>query len=277
LVKLEGDGVGEKLGIAGSGAIATGVAACATRTPGHLLWARSDASAARATKAIAKACEKLGEGFDAPNVTVTTDFDALANATFLVEAIAEDTAMKSELLARLGAVASADAVLGTTTSSLSVSALAEASGIPERFVGLHVFNPVPRMKLVELAHPGPATPATRERALALCAELGKEAVEVPDIAGFVVNRLLFPYLFSAVDFMQETGLAPAAIDTCMQLGAAHPMGPIALLDYIGLDVSVAIGDAIGANVPQALRDLCAEGALGRKAGRGLYPPEFYVR
>jgi len=100
---------------------------------------------------------------------------------------------------------------------------------------------------------------------------------VPDLAGFVVNRLLFPYLFSAVDFMQETGLPPASIDTCMQLGAAHPMGPIALLDYIGLDVSVAIGDAIGADVPQSLRDLCADGALGRKAGRGLYPPEFYVR
>ena len=83
--------------------------------------------------------------------------------------------------------------------------------------------------------------------------------------------------FSAVDFMEETGLPPASIDTCMQLGAAHPMGPIALLDYIGLDVSVAIGDAIGADVPQSLRDLCAEGALGRKAGRGLYPPEFYAR
>jgi 3-hydroxyacyl-CoA dehydrogenase len=77
--------------------------------------------------------------------------------------------------------------------------------------------------------------------------------------------------------MAETGLPPASIDTCMQLGAAHPMGPIALLDYIGLDVSVAIGDAIGADVPQVLRDLCAEGALGRKAGRGLHPPEFYVR
>jgi 3-hydroxybutyryl-CoA dehydrogenase len=269
--------VGEKLGIAGSGAIATGVAACATRTPGHLLWARSDASAARATKAIAKACERLGEDFDAGNVTVTTEFEALANATFLVEAIAEDTAMKSELLARLGAIVSDDAVLSTTTSSLSVSELAEASGSADRFVGLHVFNPVARMKLVELAFPATATPATRERALALCAELEKEPVEVPDIAGFVVNRLLFPYLFSAVDLMQQTGLAPASIDTCMQLGAAHPMGPIALLDYIGLDVSVAIGDAISADVPQSLRDLCAEGALGRKAGRGLYPPEFYVR
>jgi 3-hydroxybutyryl-CoA dehydrogenase len=269
--------VDEKLGIAGSGAIATGLAACATRTPGHLLWARSDASAARAAKAIAKACERLGEDFDPANVTITTQLDALAGATFLVEAISEDTALKSDLLGRLGDLASAGAVLSTTTSSLSVSELAAASGHPDRFVGLHVFNPVPRMKLVELAYPEQASATTRERAAALCAALGKEAVEVPDLAGFVVNRLLFPYLFSAVDFMRQTGLPPASIDTCMQLGAAHPMGPIALLDYIGLDVSVAIGDAIEADVPQLLRDLCAEGALGRKAGRGLYPPEFYVR
>jgi len=269
--------VGEKLGIAGSGAIATGLAACATQSPGHLLWARSDASAARATKALAKACERLGEGYDPACVTVMTDLGALAGATFLVEAISEDMALKSELLRRLGGLASGDAVLSTTTSSLSVSELAAASGMPDRFVGLHVFNPVPRMKLVELAYPDAATAATRDRARTLCEALGKEAVEVPDIAGFVVNRLLFPYLFSAVDLMQETGLAPASIDSCMNLGAAHPMGPIALLDYIGLDVSVAIGDAIGADVPQSLRDLCAEGALGRKAGRGLYPPEFYVR
>lgn len=267
----------EKLGIAGSGAIATGLAACATRTPGHVLWARSEASAQRATKAIAKACERLGEDFDAANVTVTTDFDALAGATFLVEAISEDTALKSELLGKLGAIASDDAVISTTTSSLSVTELAQASTRADRFVGLHVFNPVPRMKLVELAYPDAATDATRERARALCTDLEKEPVDVPDLAGFVVNRLLFPYLFSAVDFMEETGLPPASIDTCMQLGAAHPMGPIALLDYIGLDVSVAIGDAIGANVPQSLRDLCAEGILGRKTRHGLYPPQFYAR
>ena len=269
--------MGEKLGIAGSGAIATGLAACATRSSGHLVWARSEASAARAAKAIAKACERLGAGYDPANVTVTTRLEELSGATFLVEAISEDAALKRELLGRIGELASPEAVLGTTTSSLSVSMLAAASGSPERFVGLHVFNPVPRMKLVELAYPDTATPATRERAAALCAELGKQAVEVPDLAGFVVNRLLFPYLFSAVDLMRETGMAPASIDTCMQLGAAHPMGPIALLDYIGLDVSVAIGDAIGANVPPSLRELCAEGALGRKSGRGLYPPEFYAR
>jgi 3-hydroxybutyryl-CoA dehydrogenase len=269
--------VEEKLGIAGSGAIATGLAACATRTNGHVLWARSDASAQRATKAIAKACERLGEGYDPASVTVTTDLADLGEATFVVEAITEDAVLKRELLAQLDEVAADEAVLSTTTSSLSVSELAAASGRPERFVGLHVFNPVPRMKLVELAFPAEASAETRERTAALCAALDKEPVDVPDVAGFVVNRLLFPYLFSAVDFMEQTGLAPASIDTCMQLGAAHPMGPIALLDYIGLDVSVAIGDAIGANVPQRLRDLCAEGALGRKSGRGLYPPEFYAR
>jgi 3-hydroxybutyryl-CoA dehydrogenase len=267
----------EKLGIAGSGAIATGLAACATRTNGHVLWARSDASAERATKAIAKACERLGEDYDPVNVTVTTDLAALGDSTFIVEAIAEDAALKRELLGRIADVASDDALIGTTTSSLSVSELAAASGRPERFVGLHVFNPVPRMKLVELAYPDAASDETRERAAALCAALDKEAVDVPDLAGFVVNRLLFPYLFSAVDFMEQTGLPPASIDTCMQLGAAHPMGPIALLDYIGLDVSVAIGDAIEANVPQRLRDLCAEGKLGRKTREGLYPPEFYAR
>jgi len=262
--------VGEKLGIAGSGAIATGLAACATRTPGHVLWARSDASAARATKAIAKSCERMGEGFDPANVTVTTDLDALRNTTFLVEAISEDTALKSELLAKLGALASDDAVLSTTTSSLSVTELAAASGHPDRFVGLHVFNPVPRMKLVELAYPDAASAATRERATALCADLEKEPVDVPDLAGFVVNRLLFPYLFEAVRLIERTGMEPGEVDTCMKLGAGHPMGPLALLDFVGLDVSIAIGEQVGVEIPKAARDLLDAGKLGRKSGQGFY-------
>ncbi len=267
----------EQLGIAGSGAIATGLAVCAARVGEPILWARSDGSAERARKQIAKTCERLGEEYDPERVRVVCDLDALADATFLVEAITEDTALKSTLLAKLDGLAGPHAILSTTTSSLSVSELADASGRPELFVGLHVFNPVAKMRLVELAFPQAASATTRERAAALCVALDKDAVEVPDIAGFVVNRLLFPYLFSAVYFMERTGLEPKAIDTCMQLGAAHPMGPIALLDYIGLDVSVAIGDAIEADVPQRLRDLCAEGALGRKAGRGLYPQEQYAR
>ncbi len=267
----------EQLGIAGSGAIATGLAVCAARVGEPILWARSDASAERARRQITKTCERLGEGHDAGRVRVVTGLNALAGASFLVEAITEDSVLKSELLARLGDLAGPDAIISTTTSSLSVAELARASARPDRFVGLHVFNPVAKMKLVELAYPEQASAATRERTAALCAALDKQAVEVPDVAGFVVNRLLFPYLFSAVDLMERTGLEPQAVDTFMQLGAAHPMGPIALLDYIGLDVSVAIGDAIEADVPQSLRDLCAEGALGRKAGRGLYPPETYAR
>jgi len=129
---------------------------------------------------------------------------------------------------------------------------------------------VPKMKLVELAFPTAATDTTRQRARDLCVALGKTAVEVPDLPGFVVNRLLFPYLFSAVAFMEETGMAAEDVDLCMTLGAGHPMGPLALLDYVGLDVSVAIGDAIGAEVPERLRTLVAEDALGRKSGRGLY-------
>jgi 3-hydroxybutyryl-CoA dehydrogenase len=184
--------------------------------------------------------------------------------------VAEDPRVKAGVLREIGAVAGADSLLATTTSSLSVAVLARATGAPERFAALHVFNPVPKMELVELAFPEQASPTTRARARALCEALGKTPIEVPDRPGFVVNRLLFPYLFSAVELMEETGMEPRDIDACMTLGAGHPMGPLALLDYVGLDIAVAIGEAIGARVPQRVRALVAEGALGRKTGRGLY-------
>jgi 3-hydroxyacyl-CoA dehydrogenase len=151
-----------------------------------------------------------------------------------------------------------------------VEALAEAAGRPDRFAGLHVFNPVAKMQLVELAFPPQATEETRRRARELCEDLGKTPVEVPDRPGFVVNRLLFPYLFSAVRLLEETGLEPEAIDTCMKLGAGHPLGPLALLDLVGLDVAAAIGEALEVDVPARVRALVDEGALGRKAGRGFY-------
>ena len=105
---------------------------------------------------------------------------------------------------------------------------------------------------------------------ALCTALGKNAVEVPDIPGFVVNRLLFPFLFEAVRLADEAGLEPEAVDACMKLGAGHPMGPLALLDFVGLDVAVAIGDRIGAEVPAKVRELAEAGHLGRKSGQGFY-------
>jgi 3-hydroxybutyryl-CoA dehydrogenase len=223
-----------------------------------VLWARSEGSKDRA-------CARVEEA-----ATVVTDLSELAGCPVVVEAISEDAGTKRELYALLADVLDDDAVLATTTSSLSVAELAEASGRPDRFGALHVFNPVDRMKLVELSFPDEATPETRDRLKALCDELGKTAVEVPDAPGFVVNKLLFPFLFDAVRLLERDGLEPEAIDTCMKLGAGHPMGPLALLDFVGLDVSAAIGESIGADVPQRVYDLIDAGRLGRKAKAGFY-------
>jgi 3-hydroxybutyryl-CoA dehydrogenase len=246
---MAGDASSERLGIAGSGAIACGLAKAASgRVPSvpTLLWARSDESAARAA-------ERLG-----PHGAVTTDFADLADCTVVVEAVAEDPEVKAGLLARIGSLLPPEALLAT------------ASGRPDRFGALHVFNPVEKMKLVELAFAPDATAETHARLHDLCDALGKTAVEVADAPGFVVNRLLFPYLFDAVRLMERQGLEPEAVDACMKLGAGHPMGPLALLDFVGLDVAVAIGESIDADVPDRVRQLAADGKLGRKAGAGFY-------
>jgi 3-hydroxybutyryl-CoA dehydrogenase len=261
----------KRLAIAGSGAIACGLAATAAHHGPVLLLARSESSADRARERVERTLSGLGADIDPEHVQIVTDPAALAAATFVVEAVVEDFDVKAALLAELDAILAPEAILASTTSSLSVARLAQASGRPERFLGLHVFNPVTKMKLVELVFPGEATQETRARALALCETFEKTPVEVPDVPGFVVNRLLFPYLFSAVRLIEETGMDPSAVDTCMRLGAGHPMGPLELLDLVGLDVSQAIGETIGETVPARIRELVAEGALGRKSGRGFHP------
>jgi 3-hydroxybutyryl-CoA dehydrogenase len=260
----------ERLAIAGGGAIACGLAATASRLGPVALWARSADAAERARARIDAVCERAETGADAAQVAVVTDPAALAGATVFVEAVVEDLAAKTAVLGALARVAAPGALLATTTSSLPIAPLADATGAPERFVALHVFHPVMKMALVELAFPVQAGEATRARARALCVALGKAPVEVPGIPGFVVNRLLFPYLFAAVELLEATALEPDAIDACMTLGAGHPMGPLALLDLVGLDVAVAIGEAIGTAVPERVRALVAAGALGRKTGRGFF-------
>jgi 3-hydroxybutyryl-CoA dehydrogenase len=260
----------ERLAVAGAGAIACGLAATAARHGPVLLWARSEASAQRARETVDSLCGRLSGEVNASHVKVVTDLDQLGGASFIVEAVVEDHEPKADLLAELGRQAGPDAIVATTTSALSIEALGEASGHPDRFVGLHVFNPVTKMKLVELAFPAAASDGTRERARGLCQALGKTPVEVPDIPGFVVNRLLFPYLFNAVRLYEQTGLSAPDMDTCMTLGAGHPLGPLGLLDLVGLDVAEAIGEAIEEPVPDRVRQLVAEGALGRKTGRGFY-------
>ena len=263
----------ESPGIAGSGAIATGLAAVSTTTADTILLARSEASAWRAEEKVVAACAKI-EGAEPSRLRVTTDPKDLAECDIVVEAVVEEVEPKGKLLSTI-AEACPDADLATTTSSLSIAAIGGAAGLSKLF-GLHVFNPVPRMKLVEVCFPDGAA-GSREAALAWCAALGKTAVEVPDQAGFVVNRLLFPYLFEAVRLIERTGMEAGEVDTCMKLGAGHPMGPLALLDFVGLDVSKAIGDALYAasneeyqKPPALLVKMESEGKLGRKSGAGFY-------
>jgi 3-hydroxybutyryl-CoA dehydrogenase len=261
--------------VAGSGTIACGLAAASTASGPTILLARSDASAWRAEEETVAAAAKI-DGADAGRLRVTTNPADLDGCDLVIESVVEDLDVKSGLLDELGDAAP-DADLATTTSSLSVRGLGERSGHTGRLFGLHVFNPVPRMKLVEVCFPDGVEDAVRTRALAWCAGLGKTAVEVPDQAGFVVNRLLFPYLFDAVRMLERTGMSPGEVDSCMTLGAGHPMGPLALLDFVGLDVAEAIGDALHADSSEAahrppglLVEMVGEGRLGRKSGAGFY-------
>ncbi|MGI8945361.1 MAG: 3-hydroxyacyl-CoA dehydrogenase family protein [Thermoleophilaceae bacterium] len=248
----------ERIGIVGAGAIATGLARLAAARGDVVLWARSEASAKRASTVIEDVA------------AVVTELEALRESTIVVEAVAEDIAVKRDMHALLADLLPEPVLVATTTSSLSVAEIAAAGGRPDRFAGLHVFNPVEKMELVELSFPDQASEETRRRFRALCEHLDKTVVEVPDIPGFVVNRLLFPYLFGAVELAERTGLEPKPLDTCMKLGAGHPMGPLRLLDFVGLDVAVAIAESIDVEVPERVHELIAAGRLGRKAGAGFY-------
>ncbi|MDQ3319010.1 MAG: 3-hydroxyacyl-CoA dehydrogenase family protein [Actinomycetota bacterium] len=249
----------ERLGIIGTGTIACGLARLASAHGEIALFARSEASAERARNRLGEDC----------TAEVVTELEELSEATFIVEAVVESEEAKLSAYRAIEPLLGDDTILTSSTSSLSITALAASSLRPDRFAGFHVFNPVERMKLVELCYPPGASDETRLRVRAFCDALGKTGVEVPDTAGFVVNRLLFPYLFDAVRLMEETGLDPASVDTCMRFGAGHPLGPLALLDLVGIDVSIAIGESIGAEVPRRLYAMAEEGKLGRKVKSGF--------
>jgi 3-hydroxybutyryl-CoA dehydrogenase len=272
---MSGEDRYERPAIAGSGTIACGLAASASALSRTMLLARSDASAWRAEEQAHSLCAKV-DGGDPSNVKVTTEAADLAECDLAIEAIVEDEKAKIELLKTLGD-ACPEADLATTTSSLGVAVLGEAAGHPGRTFGLHPFNPVVRMELVELCVPQGADEGIAARARAWCEEMGKTVVEVPDEPGFVVNRLLFPYLFDAVRLLEQTGMKPEEIDRCMTLGAGYPMGPLALLDLVGIDVAIAIGEALFGDSnephhrpPGRLTELAVEGKLGRKTGNGFY-------
>jgi 3-hydroxybutyryl-CoA dehydrogenase len=265
----------ERPAVAGSGAIACGLAACASMLGEVRLLARSDVSAWRAEERAQAIAAKL-DGGNPEGVRVTTDPAHLAKCDLIVEAIVEEPEAKVAQLQTLGEAAP-QADLASTTSSLSISELGQASGHSERVFGLHVFNPPELMELVELCLPEGLRDGAAGRARAWCEALGKTAVEVPDQPGFVVNRLLFPFLFDAVRLMERTGMTAGDVDACMKLGASHPMGPLRLLDFVGLDVAQAIGESLHGDAPEErykppglLIELVGAGKLGRKSGSGFY-------
>ncbi len=269
----------ERLAIAGSGTVAIGLAVCAVHNRGGhaVVWARSDESAQRAAAKVTSLCEGLDHPEAVDRVRLTTDLSDLSESTLVIEAVREDPQIKAEIYERLREFLAADTPIATTTSSLNVEALARVSGDPAQFFALHVFNPVVKMKLVELCFASETADVVRERAVAFCEAIGKTPIEVPDEPGFVVNRLLFPYLFDAVRLLERTSMAAADIDSSMKLGAAYKMGPLELLDLIGLDVAEAIGEAIHADsadprhaAPGRIKELIGEGKLGRKSGAGFY-------
>jgi 3-hydroxybutyryl-CoA dehydrogenase len=265
----------ERPGIAGSGTIACGLAATASVASNTLLLARSDASAWKAEEQSHSLCAKV-DGADAKRIKVTTEPGDLASCDAVIEAVIEELEPKVELLKAVGNAAG-EADLASTTSSLSLDELGSGSGHADRVFGLHPFNPVVRMELVELCIPDAARDEIGPRARNWCESIGKTVVEVPNEPGFVVNRLLFPYLFDAVRLMEQTGMKPEEVDRCMTLGANYPMGPLALLDLIGADVAVAIGEALYADSgeehhrpPGRLIALVDQGKLGRKSGAGFF-------
>ncbi len=211
-----------------------------------------------------------------PFEVVTDLAAAVADGEIIVEAVSEDLELKRSVWAAVGAAASDTAVLASNTSGLPIQVLGAAAGRPAQVVGLHFFNPVPAMSLVEVIRAPETSDETMARALEFCASLGKETIEVRDLPGFVTTRLGVLLMCEAMRVLQE-GIASAAdIDTGMRLGYNHPVGPLALADRIGLDtlllilddLRVAYGD--GFRAPPLLRQLVAAGNLGRKSGRGFY-------
>jgi 3-hydroxybutyryl-CoA dehydrogenase len=210
-------------------------------------------------------------------LTTGTNIDALATADYIVEAIVEDENTKRALFSRLDALTRPHVILSSNTSSISITTLGAATKRPERVLGMHFMNPVPLMSLVELVR-GQSTSAESMLAAAeLCMELGKTAIEAADYPGFIANRILMPMINEAIFALMEGVGTAEAIDTVMKLGMNHPMGPLALADFIGLDVCLAImnvlHDGLGDQKYRPcplLRRMVAAGQFGRKTGRGFY-------
>ncbi len=213
-------------------------------------------------------------------IVPTTNLQQAVTADLVIEAATENTALKLKLFADLAAHAAAHTILASNTSSISITLLAGVTDRPQQVIGMHFMNPVPMMKLVEIIRGHDTNDATHSTIIELTAALGKTPVSANDYPGFVANRVLMPMINEAVFCLMEGVAEAKAIDTIMQLGMNHPMGPLALADLIGLDTCLSIMEVLQAQLGDdkyrpcpLLRKMVAAGALGRKSGRGFYEYE----
>lgn len=251
-----------------------------------IVKSRSQASLDKAVAKISKGLAKLVEkgkieqaSMDATlaNISTTTEYSQLADVDLVIEAAVEEMELKKEVFAELSKICKPETIFATNTSSLSITEIAACTDRPERFIGMHFFNPAPVMKLVEVIKGQKTSEEVCEKIVNLATEIGKVPVKVNEAPGFVVNRILIPMVNEGIGILADGVASAEEIDTAMKLGANHPMGPLALGDLIGLDVCLAIMEVLYNEYGDSkyrphplLRKMVRAGLLGRKTGEGFY-------
>ena len=278
------------LGVVGAGTMGNGIAQVFANFGHDVVMVDIDADVvARGAAAIEKSLarfvkkEKISEDEKQAilgRLKTSTSMEDLADADLVVEAVSERLDVKRKVFGALDSIVKADGILASNTSSIWITEIAASTQRASQVIGMHFMNPVPMMKLVEVIRGEDTSDATMDRVLSLARELGKEPVEVNDSPGFVSNRVLLPMLNEAICCLHEGVATAEAIDTVMKLGMAHPMGPLALADFIGLDVCLAIMEVLHSDLGDdkyrpcpLLRKKVMAGHLGRKSGRGIYSYE----
>ena len=277
----------QTIGVIGAGTMGNGIAqACASSGIQVVMVDISEAAVQRGLAQVATSLERLvkkgklsaeDQAAALARVRVSTDYAALLPAQLVIEAATENEALKRKILAQLDALLPAETLVATNTSSISITQLAAATQRPDRFIGMHFFNPVPMMALVEIIRGLQTSDATHDAVHAMALQLGKTPITVKNAPGFVVNRILIPMINEAF-FVLAEGLATAEdIDAGMKLGCNQPIGPLALADMIGLDVCLAVMQVYVDEYADSkyrpcplLKEMVAAGWLGRKSGRGVY-------